>query len=127
MIAITLVIMRRMSRTDLSDVSYDALIDRIAEVVRSHAKGALKALLFGSVARREADPASDVDILLVWPPITDEDTLRFAAFETANSINSITNRRCIPLIFSEDEYLEIPKASPAFADALSQDAIDLLA
>ena len=56
-----------MSQTLPVVVDCDSLFSKVAEVVRSNAKGAIKELLFGSLARREANKDSDVDLLLVWP------------------------------------------------------------
>lgn len=105
---------------------HDEVWEEIGEAVRTHATGAVEALLFGSVARREDVAGSDVDIILVWPSGTDEDTIRIAAFETGCGVSEITGYPCIPLIFTEEEYRDIPKRSPEFADALTRDGICLL-
>ena len=112
--------------TIVAEDQHEATWERIGEAVRAHATGVVEALLFGSVARREDVPGSDVDIILVWPSETDEDAIQIAAFETACGINEITGYPCIPLIFTEEEYRDIPKRSPEFADALTRDGIYLL-
>ena len=104
----------------------DTMPARIAEVIRRHAGEASKALLFGSVTRGEAGPDSDIDLLLVWPADTDESTRWAGALDTARSVEQFVGNACIPLVYTDDEYASLPERSPAFADALARDAIDLL-
>lgn len=110
----------------LDHIPYETDFARIADIVRTHARGTVKALLFGSVARREARESSDVDLLLVWPADVDEDDQWEASRETARHVDRVTQRMCLPLIFTEDEYRELPRSSPHLAEALSRDAIDLM-
>ncbi|MDE0138037.1 MAG: nucleotidyltransferase domain-containing protein [bacterium] len=100
---------------------------RIAEAVRIHAPGASSALLFGSVARREAAPHSDIDLLVVWPDTTEESTRWSAAADIAVAVARLTGNPCTPLVYTEDEYAGLPERAPAFAASLDRDSIDLLA
>ncbi len=104
----------------VSDLPYEALLAQIARVVNSRAKGAVKVLLFGSIARRDAQESSDVDLLLVWPASIDEDEQWEASREIAHGINQATQRVCLPLIYTEDEYCDMPRSSPRLAEALSR-------
>lgn len=110
----------------LEGVPYETVYARIAEIVRIHARGVVKALLFGSVARREAQETSDIDLLLVWPTDMDEDDQWEASREAARRVDRATQRLCFPLICTEDEYSDFPRKSPHLAEALSQDGIDLM-
>ena len=110
----------------VEEVTYRATWERLGEAVRAHAPGVVEALLFGSVARREDRAGSDVDILLVWPNGTDDDTLLVGSFETGRAIGEIIGRPCIPLNFTEGDYRNIPQRSPGFAAALERDGIRLL-
>ncbi len=107
-------------------VDYDALFSKIAEVVRNHARGVTKALIFGSLARGEPEDTSDVDILLVWPTDVDEDSQWDAAMETAYRVDRVTDRVCLPLIYTEDEYRRLPQRHPHLAENVARDSIDLL-
>ena len=105
---------------------YDALFAEIAELVRVHVQGVVKALLFGSLARREAEASSDVDILLVWPAHDDEDSYWDAAMDMAHHVDVMTNRTCLPLIYTEDEYRRISQRHPELVESINRDAVDLL-
>lgn len=110
----------------VSTIDYDTLFAEIAEVVKAHARGVVKALLFGSFARRDAEETSDVDILLVWPAHDDEDSQWDAAMNMAHHIDVITARTCLPLIYTEDEYRRMSERSPELAENVARDGIDLL-
>ena len=115
-----------MSQTLPVVVDYDSLFSKVAEVVRSNAKGAIKALLFGSLARREANKDSDVDLLLVWPADGDADYQWEASMETAYRVDRIADMHCLPLVYTEDDYRRMPQRYPHLAESLSRDGIDLL-
>ncbi len=115
-----------MSRSVSVAVDHDPLFSQIAEAVRLHAKGVTKALLFGSFARGEAKNASDIDILLVWPADVDEDSQWDEAIEMAHRVDKITNRVCLPLMYTEDEYRQLPQRYPQLAENIARDSIDLL-
>jgi biotin operon repressor len=51
-----------------------ALIDRLGNALDSWAEPPLAGILFGSVARGEATPLSDLDLLLIRPHAVDEDS-----------------------------------------------------
>ena len=83
----------------------DTMPSRIAEVIRPHLEGASKALLFGSVARWQADSDSDIDLILVWPDDYDKDP-----WDATDSINEqlrrFTGNPCNTLLFTESEFEE---------------------
>ena len=115
-----------MSQTLPVVVDCDSLFSKVAEVVRSNAKGAIKELLFGSLARREANKDSDVDLLLVWPADGDADYQWEASMETAYRVDRIADMHCLPLVYTEDDYRRMPQRYPHLAESLSRDGIDLL-
>ena len=108
---------------DSSLGSAESLTARIAAVVRERAVGVSRAILFGSIARGEARPDSDVDLLLVWPDNTDEDARWDTAMGTAQAVDGVAGRVCIPLVYTDYEYARL---SAPFADSVTRDGIDLL-
>ena len=110
----------------LASLDYDLLFAKIAEAVRTHATGVSRAVLFGSLARREADTSSDVDLLLVWPSDVDEDVRWDVAIETAHHVDKVAERVCLPFIYAEDEFGQLSRRNPQFAESISRDGIDLL-
>lgn len=99
---------------------------RIAGLVRAHAPGVSRALLFGSLARREARADSDVDLLLVWPDSIDRSVRWSAAADIAVAVTRLTGNPCIPLVYTDDEFSGLPERAPEFAASLDREAIDLL-
>ena len=99
---------------------------RIAEVVKTHAKGVSMALLFGSVARGEAGPGSDIDLLLIWPTGTEEPVRWSAAADVAVGVTRLTGNPCTPLVYTDEEYAGLPERAPRFAESLAREAVTLL-
>ena len=100
-----------------------SLTDRIASAVRAHAHGVSRAILFGSVARGEDRPGSDVDVVLVWPDAVDEDTRWDDSMRIAQIVDSVAGRVCIPLVYTDREYEHL---SDGLASSLARDGVDLL-
>ena len=100
-----------------------ALPARIASAVRDHAHGVSRAILFGSVARGEERPDSDVDLLLVWPDDTDDDARWDTSMRVAQIVDDVAGRVCIPLVYTHNEYEHL---SPGLASSLERDGVDLL-
>ena len=100
-----------------------ALPARIASAVRDHADGVSRAILFGSVARGEERPDSDVDLLLVWPDNTDDDARWDISMRVAQIVDDVAGRVCIPLVYTHNEYEHL---SSGLAGSLDRDGIDLL-
>lgn len=83
----------------------DELMDRVAETVAKQAGKELSSLLlFGSVARSDEDPGSDIDMVLVFKDGTDlqekEDNVHDAAVEIVRRFGN----RLSPIIVSESEF-----------------------
>ena len=100
-----------------------SLSRQIALAVQRHADGVSRAILFGSVARGDEGPESDVDLLLVWPDSTDEDTRWDRSMRIARIVDAVVGKVCIPLIYTDREYEGI---SPALSTSLQRDGVDLL-
>ena len=101
-----------------------ALPARIASAVRDHADGVFRAILFGSVARGEERPDSDVDLLLVWPDNSDDDARWDTSMRVAQIVDDVAGRVCIPLVYTHNEYEHL---SSGLASSLDRDGIDLFA
>lgn len=99
---------------------------RIAEVVKTHATGVSMALLFGSVARGEAGPGSDIDLLLIWPTGTEEPVRWSAAADVAVGVTRLTGNPCTPLVYTDEEYAGLPERAPGFAESLAREAVTLI-
>ena len=104
----------------------ETVLVRIAGLVRAHAPGVSHALLFGSLARREARTDSDVDLLLVWPDTIDESVRWSAAADIAVAVARLTGNPCTPLVYTDNEYVGLPERAPGFAASLDREAINLL-
>ena len=73
--------------------------------------------------REDEGPESDVDLLLVWPDSTDEDTRWDRSMRIAQIVDAVVGKVCIPLIYTDREYEGI---SPALSTSLQRDGVDLL-
>jgi len=83
----------------------DELMDRVAETVAKQAGKELSSLiLFGSVARSDEDPGSDIDMVLVFKDGTDlqekEDSVHDAAVEIVRRFGN----QLSPIIVTESEF-----------------------
>ena len=83
----------------------DTMPSRIAEVIRPHLEGASKALLFGSLARWQADADSDIDLILVWPDAPDGDPWD-AKVDIGSELERFTGNPCNTMLFTESEFAE---------------------
>lgn len=83
----------------------DTMPSRIADLVRPHLEGASKALLFGSLARWQADADSDIDLILVWPDDTDRDPWD-AYMDISEELERFTGNPCNTMVFTESEFAE---------------------
>jgi hypothetical protein len=103
-----------------------AVFTAVADVIRSQAPGASRAVLFGSVARGDADHTSDLDLALVWPDDADEDTRETAAADIGRAIRRLTGNACTPLQFTESEFADLPERAPQLHAELRSDGVDLV-
>ena len=112
---------------DLVDLG-DTMPSRIAEAIRPHLEGASRALLFGSLARWQADADSDIDLILVWPDDTERNRWD-ADLDIAADLERLTGNPCNTMLFTESEFVEncVPwlDREPDFPE-LSRVTLDLL-
>jgi len=94
-------------------------VEVLGQVVRDASDGAEAVILFGSIARGEAEAASDVDLAVVAPAgWGGKSVLQEAIW------NGLGND-CDVLVFTRDEYLDKAEAEPVVA-AIKRDGIALL-
>ncbi|MEX2278540.1 MAG: nucleotidyltransferase domain-containing protein [Acidimicrobiia bacterium] len=101
----------------------DELIDRIATIVTEEAPGVRRAILFGSLARGNADEESDIDIALIWP---DEEQQESAQQNIAVRVDSLTGNACRLLHYTEEEFATLAERTPELYAAFESEGIDLL-
>lgn len=101
------------------------LLDFLSGAVRSLDPPPLRAILFGSTARREAGPDSDIDLALVFERRSD--VSETGVSELAASIDRRTGNRADIVTFSEGEFAALGETAPALAAAIEADGRDLLA
>ena len=83
----------------------DTMPSRLSDLIRPHLRGASKALLFGSVARWQADADSDIDLILVWPDEADEDPWD-VDLDIVGDLMRFTGNPCNTMVFTESEFTE---------------------
>ena len=102
----------------------DVIIRKITEIIREEAPFAVYACLFGSAARGNDHPRSDVDLLIVWPDDIDMDERDVS--EISARVRELTGNPCEPFTLSEREFGQLDRTAPALAIELRDDAITLL-
>ncbi|BAK36381.1 hypothetical protein MLP_33670 [Microlunatus phosphovorus NM-1] len=96
-------------------------IDNLADVVRDACEDDIQAvILFGSVARGEAQPASDVDLAVIAPPTWD------GRIRLEDAVRSRLGNECDIIHLSMEQFLAQPtRREPVVAEIL-RDGIALL-
>jgi predicted nucleotidyltransferase len=90
---------------------------RLLARVRLH-----KLILFGSRARGDADPDSDVDVLAILEGSADEETrdfIRDCAWEAGYRDGIVV----VPIVFSRDEWENGPERASLLAQAVAAEGI----
>ena len=102
--------------------------DQIAERLRAQIKGwtvrPVVAAMFGSAARGEARPGSDMDILLVRPTGADEDAWEAQVDALVEAATRWTGNDTRPLVIGEDDLTHGVQNERVMADVLA-DGIEL--
>jgi hypothetical protein len=98
----------------------------IADIIQDQAPAASRAVLFGSVARGDADHTSDIDLALVWPDDTDDDARETAAADIGGAVRRLTGNVCTPLQFTESDFASLPERAPQLHAELRADGVDLI-
>jgi hypothetical protein len=104
-----------------------ALIDAIGDAVASWALPPVAVWLFGSVARGNAGPASDVDLLVLRPTFVDEDDPIWAEqiSDLEGRIGRWTGNQATAIEYGDDEFSALVQAGDRLVDALRTDAITI--
>ena len=97
----------------------------LAAIVVDAAPWAVRAILFGSFARGDADDRSDIDLLLVYPDAPDADDGP-AHDAVATRIRRLTGNACNVLVYGIAEFEALPNRAPDLHAALDAEGIDLL-
>lgn len=111
---------------ELAEVKW-RIIPAIGDIVREEAPKAQRVILFGSVARGEADEHSDVDLLIVWPDDVEDPVRSECSAVISRRVKALLGNQCNVLHYSVDEYSSLETDAPALAENLEKDGIDLLA
>jgi len=99
------------------------LLRRLADIVAVEAPTVRRAILFGSLARGDANEQSDIDIALVW----DDDTLQSERDEDiASRVYQLTGNECRLLHYTTSEFNRLPESSPSLFANIDAEGIDLL-
>lgn len=106
---------------------YGTTLGRIAESVAELEPMPLRAILFGSVARRDAGSDSDIDIAFIFQDDTDLDTAESAVSSLAQRVESLTGNAVDAILYTAAEFSSLPQSSPDLAAAIDADGRDLLA
>lgn len=104
----------------------DELLSDLAGIIAEEAPWAIRAILFGSLARGEADEKSDIDLLLVWDDeVTEEDASPDE--DISARAQRLTGNPCRILCYATSEFAALPDRAPDLHAAISAEGIDLLA
>ncbi len=107
--------------------AYQAFVTKLSEMVSAVEPTPQQVLLFGSVARRDAGPESDIDIAFVFSDNTDFDVASLAVSLLAQKVESLTGNPVDAIIYSSAEFRVLDETSPDIAAALDTDGRDLMA
>lgn len=97
----------------------------VAVIVGEEAGEVEKAILFGSLVEGEADSESDVDLLLVWPDGTPDDTQAEAAHRICERVERLLGNPCRPLHYTAAEYAGLADTAPDLFESIAGASIDL--
>jgi len=104
----------------------DELLRDLAAIVAEEAPWAIRAILFGSLARGEADEKSDIDLLLVWgDTVTEEEAS--PGEDISSRVQRLTGNPCRILYYTTSGFAALPDRAPDLHAALTTEGIDLLA
>ncbi|MFP5333646.1 MAG: nucleotidyltransferase domain-containing protein [Acidimicrobiia bacterium] len=104
----------------------DELLAHLTAIVADEAPWATRAILFGSLARGEADEHSDIDLLLVRDEtIPDHDIP--PEEDIATRVRRLTGNPCNIVHYTTTEFSALPDRAPDLYAAISVEGIDLLA
>jgi predicted nucleotidyltransferase len=99
------------------------VLDRFKELLLRRAR-LHKLILFGSRARGDADPYSDLDVLVVLEGPSDQETRGYvsdSAWEAGFEHGIVV----VPIVFSRDEWESGPESHSLLAQAVEADGVSL--
>lgn len=101
---------------------------RIIELVRGWEQPAVGVVLFGSFARRDGGPESDIDLLVVRPSSIDEDDRGWVEqrYLLSQQLEAWTGNRAQIVDLSEEELAEAVEADEPLIESLRADGIALV-
>jgi len=99
------------------------LLAELATIVSEEAPSARRAILFGSMARGDADEQSDIDVILVW---ADEDSGQETDESIASRVYELTGNECRLLHYTASEFEALPDRAPDLFASVSSEGIDLI-
>ena len=95
----------------------------IAKIVGAAVRGhAASTAIYGSYARGEAGPASDIDILVVWEPGVSQDQAAGILDKLAEQIRKLTGNRAQLFPVNREELDRLVGRADPFVESLRQDA-----
>ncbi len=106
--------------------AYRTLVEGLTDVVGDLTPRPVHAALFGSVARRQAGPDSDVDCVLVWSNEVSDEAVAEAEDTVRSYVERSTGNRCQIVSYRADEYDSLAETSPEFWANLKADSLQLL-
>ncbi len=107
--------------------AHQTFLTRLSELAHDVTPKPLRVVLFGSVARRDAGPKSDIDIAFVFGNDVDLDAAGSSVSSFAQQVASLTGNRVDAIIYATGEFSALAESSPNLAAAIEADGRDLLA
>ena len=104
---------------------YRSFLDELGRTASELQPQPERAVLFGSVARREAGPGSDVDIALVWSDALSPDAITNAEAALRTRVEELTGNRCQIVSYRHSEFSNLAATAPEFAENLTKDGLDV--
>ena len=98
----------------------DELLDRLGSEVRSWPAPPLIGALFGSAARRDHSPHSDIDILLVRPDDASDDIWDDPTDSLSALVTAWTGNDCRTLTFTQSQVQDRGAGEPALEDVVRE-------
>ena len=103
----------------------EELLADLATIVAEGAPKATRAILFGSLARGEADEESDIDLMLIWDDAMPEEGTS-PEEDISSRVYDLTGNPCRILYYTTSELEALPDRAPDLHSAVSTEGIDLL-
>ena len=99
------------------------LLAELSTIIADEAPGASRAILFGSLARGDANEESDVDLVLVWDDAVPEEEREE---DIASRVYRLTGNPCRLMHYTTSEFEALPDKAPDLHSALLSEGISLL-